>query len=121
MDILEWCGLGPAVAHKLIQHHGDWVADFDASHHITPSVGNIFKPHLKSFNPSSIVVGNDYSLPITSIDDSIFPGPFYLNNILVAPDIVQSLLSIHHFTTDGSSLPITSIGTLWNLTHLICL
>jgi hypothetical protein len=27
--------------------------------------------------------------------------PFYLNNILLAPDIVQSLLSVRRFTTDN--------------------
>jgi hypothetical protein len=30
-----------------------------------------------------------------------FLGHFYLNNILLAPDMVQSLLSVHHFTTDN--------------------
>jgi hypothetical protein len=71
-------------------------------HHTTPSVGNIstLRP-LASSNPSSIVVGNDFSLPITSVGDSVLLGPFYLNNILLAPDMVQCLLSICHFTTDN--------------------
>jgi hypothetical protein len=71
-------------------------------HHTTPSVGNIstLRP-LASSNPSSIVVGNDFSLPITSVGDSVLLGSFYLNNILLAPDMVQSLLSICHFTTDN--------------------
>jgi hypothetical protein len=78
------------------------VADFGATHHTTPSVGNIFtlRP-LASSNPSSIVVGNCSSLPITSVGDSVLPGPFYLNNILLAPDMVQSLLSVCRFTTDN--------------------
>jgi hypothetical protein len=29
-------------------------------------------------------------------------GPFYVNDVLLAPDLVQSLLSIRHFTTDNS-------------------
>jgi hypothetical protein len=80
----------------------DWVADSIATYHITPSVGNIstLRP-LASSNPSSIVVGNGSSLPITSIGDSVLPGPFYLNNILLAPDMVQSLLSVRRFTTDN--------------------
>jgi hypothetical protein len=80
----------------------DWVADFGATHHTTPSVGNIstLRP-LASSNPSSIVVGNGPSLPITSVGDSVLPGPFYLNNILLAPDMVQSLLSVRCFTTDN--------------------
>jgi hypothetical protein len=31
----------------------------------------------------------------------VLPGPFYLNNILLAPDLVQSLLSVCRFTTDN--------------------
>jgi hypothetical protein len=80
----------------------DWVADFDTTHHTTPSIGNISTLlRLASSNPSSIIVGNGSSLPITSVGDSVLPGPFYLNNILLAPDMVQSLLSVHHFTTDN--------------------
>jgi hypothetical protein len=71
-------------------------------HHTTPSVGNISTLHpLASSNPSSIVVGNGSSLSITFIGDSVLPGPFYLNNILLAPDMVQSLLFVHHFTTNN--------------------
>jgi hypothetical protein len=80
----------------------DWVADSGATHYTTPSVGNISTLHpLALSHPSSIIVGNGSSLPITSVGDSVLPGPFYLNNILLAPNMVQSLLSIHHFTTDN--------------------
>jgi hypothetical protein len=80
----------------------DWVADSGVTHHTTPSVGNIstLRP-LTSSNPSSIIVGNSSFLPITSVGDSVLLVPFYLNNILLAPDMVQSLLSIHRFTTDN--------------------
>jgi hypothetical protein len=71
-------------------------------HHTTPSVGNISTLHpLVSSTPSSIVVGNGSSLLITSVGDPVLPGPFYLNNILLAPDMVQSLLSVRRFTTDN--------------------
>jgi hypothetical protein len=78
------------------------VADFGVTHHTTPSIGNIstLRP-LASSNPSSIIVGNGSSIPITSVGDSVLPGPYYLNNILLAPDMVQSLLSVHRFTTDN--------------------
>jgi hypothetical protein len=80
----------------------DWVADSDTSHHTTPLVGNISNTcPLNSASPSSIVVGNSSTLPVTSVDDSIIPVLFYLNNILLAPDIVQSLLSVRCFTTDN--------------------
>jgi hypothetical protein len=78
------------------------VADSGVTHHTTPSVGNIstLRP-LTSSNPSSIVVDNGSSLLITSVGDSVLLGPFYLNNILLAPNMVQSLLSVHRFTTDN--------------------
>jgi hypothetical protein len=56
---------------------------------------------LNSVSPSSIIVGNGSTLLVTSIGDSVIPGPFYLHNILLAPDIVQNLLSVHRFTTDN--------------------
>jgi hypothetical protein len=78
----------------------DWVADSGATYHTTPSVGNISILHpLASSNPLSTVVGNGSSLLITSIGDSVLPGPFYLNNILL--DMVQSLLFVCRFTTDN--------------------
>jgi hypothetical protein len=80
----------------------DWVVDSGATHHTTPSVDNIstLRP-LASSTPLSIIVGNGSSLSITSVGDSVLPGPFYLNNILLAPDMVQSLLSVCRFTTDN--------------------
>jgi hypothetical protein len=78
------------------------VANSGVMHHTTPLVGNISTFHpLASSNPSSIVVGNDSSLPITSVGDSVLPGLFYLNNILLTPDMVQSLISVRRFTTDN--------------------
>jgi hypothetical protein len=78
------------------------VTNSGATHHTTSSVCNIstLRP-LASSNPSSIVVANESSLPITSVGDSVLPGPFYLNNILLAPDMIQSLLSVRRFTTDN--------------------
>jgi hypothetical protein len=70
--------------------------------HTTPSVGNISTlRRLALSNPSSIVVGNGSSFLITPVGDSVLPGPFYLNNIFLVPDMVQSLLSVHRFTTDN--------------------
>jgi hypothetical protein len=71
------------------------------------SVGNISTPRpLNLSNPSSIIVGNGSSLPVTTVRDSVLPGLFYLNNILLAPDMVQSLFLF-------VVLPLT-IGALWS-------
>jgi hypothetical protein len=81
----------------------DWVTDSGASNHTTHDSGNISLFHPRNSKmPSSIIVGNDFVLPITSVGDSVLLGPLYLNNILIALDIIQNLLCIHQFTTDNS-------------------
>ena len=80
----------------------DWVADSGASNHTTSDAGNLTSVRpTTSTDPSSIVVGNGSALPVTSVGDSALPGPFYLNNVLVTPDIIQNLLSVRRFTTDN--------------------
>jgi hypothetical protein len=80
----------------------DCVTDFGASNQTTSDVGNLTSVRSLTFTePSSIVVGNGLTLLITSVGDSALPGLFYLNNVLVTPDIIQNLLSVRHFTTDN--------------------
>jgi hypothetical protein len=78
------------------------VTDSGASNHTTFNVGNLtsIRPPLPT-DTSSIVVGNGSSLPVTSVCNTALTGPFYLNNVLVTPDIIQNLLSIHRFTTNN--------------------
>jgi hypothetical protein len=79
----------------------DWVVDSDASNHTTLDADNlttICPPN--STDPSSIIVGNRLALSVTSVGDTTLPSLFYLNNILIAPNIIQNLLPVHHFTTD---------------------
>jgi hypothetical protein len=79
----------------------DWVTDSGASNH-TSSAGNL--PYVRPPLPtdlSSIIVANGSSLLVTSAGNITLPGPFYLNNVLVTPDIIQNLLSVYHFTTDN--------------------
>jgi hypothetical protein len=52
--------------------------------------------------PSSIVVGNGSTLPVTSVGVPVFHGSFYLNDVLVASHITHNLLSVRWFTTDNS-------------------
>jgi histone deacetylase 1/2 len=51
--------------------------------------------------PSTIVVGNGATLPVVGTGYSILLGPFRLNNVLIAPDIIKNLLSVRKFTTDN--------------------
>jgi hypothetical protein len=80
----------------------DWVADSSASNNTTSDAGNltyIHPPHIN--DPSPIIVGNESSLPVTLVGDTTLPDLFYLNNILVTPNIIQNLLYVHCFTTDN--------------------
>jgi hypothetical protein len=80
----------------------DWVVDFGASNHTTSDVSNLtyIRPvHIN--DPSSIIVRNGSSFPVTLVGDTTIPGSFYFNNVLVTPDIIQNLLSVHHFTTNN--------------------
>jgi hypothetical protein len=80
----------------------NWVADSSASNHTTSDVGNltyIHPPHIN--DPSSIIVGNESSLPVISVGDTTLFSLFYLNNVLVTPDIIQNLLFVCCFATDN--------------------
>jgi hypothetical protein len=80
----------------------DWVADSTASNHTTSDAGNLTSFHPPHINdPSSIIVGNGSSLLVTSVGDMTLLDPFYLNNVLVTPNIIQNLLFVHRFTTDN--------------------
>ena len=79
----------------------DWVIDSGASSHIASNPGMITASPSSSF-PSSIVVGNGATLPVVGTGYSTLPGPFHLNNVLIAPDIIKNLLSVRKFTTDNS-------------------
>jgi hypothetical protein len=112
--------VGPAVPRWLPQLDGihsptsmtDWVADSNATNHTPPHPDHIFLPRPPSLaHPSSIIVGNGFVLPVTSLGDSVLSGPYYLNDVLLAPDLVQSLLSVRRFITDNScSMEFDSFG-----------
>jgi hypothetical protein len=67
----------------------DWITDSDASNHTTSDVGNLTSVHPPTLtDPLSIIVGNRSALLVTTVGDSALPSLFYLNNILVTPDII---------------------------------
>jgi hypothetical protein len=90
----------------------DWVMDSGASNHTSLDVGNLTYVHSHtSTDPSSIIVGKGSTLSITSVGDLALLGPFYINNVLVTPDIIQNLLPVHCYTTDnGCSMEFNPFG-----------
>jgi hypothetical protein len=108
--VIGW-RLGSGSPHCFVQYYGvgaaptspDWVVDSDASYHTTPVVGTLSHSHPRNPSlPSSIIVGNNSTLPLTSVGDSVFLGSFYLKDVLVATHIIQNLLFVRRFTTDNS-------------------
>jgi hypothetical protein len=90
----------------------DWVVDSSEFNHTTSDAGNLtsIRPPT-STNPSSNIVGNESALLVTSVGDSDLLSLFYLNNVLVTPDIIQNLLSIRRFTIDNwCSMEFDPIG-----------
>ena len=78
----------------------DWVVNSGATSHIASNPGMVTMSPSSSF-PSSIVVGNGATLPVVGTGYSTLPGPFHLNNVLIAPDIIKNLLSVRQFTSDN--------------------
>jgi hypothetical protein len=81
----------------------DWVVDSAASYHTTSTAGTLshsLSPHPS--HPSSIIVGNSSTLPVTSVRASVLSGPFNLNDVLIAPHIIHILFSVLRFTTANS-------------------
>jgi hypothetical protein len=60
--------------------------------------------------PTSIVVGNGSTLPVTSVGASVLPGPFYLNDVLVAPHITHNLLFVRRFTDNSCFIEFDPSG-----------
>jgi hypothetical protein len=69
--------------------------------HTTPPLTLILYPPPSPFI-CSIVIDDGSVLSVTLVGDAVLPGPFRLKNVLVAPNIIQSLLSVHQFITDNS-------------------
>jgi len=79
----------------VLQGTSPWFLDTGATSHMASSDG-ILLTRL----PPSITMGKGDSIPVVSHGTSILPttDTFYLNNVLIAPDIVRNLLSVHPFT-----------------------
>jgi hypothetical protein len=80
----------------------DWVVDSGASFHTTPNLRTISLPHpYNPTSPSSIIVGNRLTLPVTSVGDTVLSSTFVPKQHPRCPNIIQNLLSVYHFTTNN--------------------
>jgi hypothetical protein len=84
----------------------DWYVDSSAGAHMVNNAGIISssQPPLSS-SPSSIIVGNGATLPVTSVGSHSFftpRRPLILSNVLVSPSIINNLIFVRRFTTDNN-------------------
>jgi hypothetical protein len=83
----------------------EWYIDSGAGSHMANNAGILTSSYPSSSHPSSIVVGNGASLPVTSVGSSSFITPcrsLVLSNVLVAPGIIKNLISVRRFTIDNN-------------------
>jgi hypothetical protein len=81
----------------------EWFFDSGATPHISSdasTLSDLFPSH-HSF-PSSIIVGNGNSIPITSTGSTILSDFLRLNNVLVSPSLIKNLISVCQFTSDNN-------------------
>ena len=84
----------------------EWYVDSGVGAHMVNNAGIISSSHPPlSSNPSSIIVGNGATLPVTSVGSHSFSTsqrPLILSNVLVSPGIIKNLISVRRFTTDNN-------------------
>jgi hypothetical protein len=83
-----------------------YVMDTGASSHFASDPGMLTSVSPSPPSSRTVIVGNGSSLPITATGHARFPispssRPLYLRNVLVAPNIVKNLVSVHKFNTDN--------------------
>jgi hypothetical protein len=72
------------------------------SFHSTPTTSSLSHSHTPyPSHPSSIIVENGSTLLVTSVGASFLLGPFYLNDVLVAPGLTHPLLSVCRLTSNN--------------------
>jgi hypothetical protein len=84
----------------------DWVFDTGATSHFASNPGMLTSVSPPPSSSRAVVVGNGSTLSITATGHARFPistpsRPLHLRNVLVAPDIVKNLQSVHKFTIDN--------------------
>ena len=82
----------------------EWIMDSGASAHVTGNQGNLSHILPSSSPYPHVIVGNGHALPITRTGHTTLSTPnhsFSLNNVLVTPNLVKNLISVHKLTTDN--------------------
>jgi hypothetical protein len=81
-----------------------WFMDSGATSHVTGNPGTLTSYHSPlELNSQHIIIGDGSRLPIVAAGTAHLTNrPFYLNNVLVSPQIVKNLISIRKFSRENS-------------------
>ncbi|GJR75693.1 ribonuclease H-like domain-containing protein [Tanacetum coccineum] len=83
--------------------NANWNMDTGASSHLNSDSNNL-STILNSCIYPSLFVGDGKSIPVTNTGHSTLSTPYrtlHLNNVLITPNIVNNLISIHQFVRDN--------------------
>ncbi|XP_071739699.1 uncharacterized protein [Rutidosis leptorrhynchoides] len=94
-----------AFATNTLPDYGNlgWTMDTGAPTHLTSRINNLSTIFNHCIYPY-VVVGDGNSIPVVNTGHSILPNPnrpLHLSNVLVTPNIVKNLISVHRFTRDN--------------------
>ncbi|XP_071700015.1 uncharacterized protein [Rutidosis leptorrhynchoides] len=97
--------LPSAFSAMTLQDYGaaGWHLDTGASNHLTSCVNSLSSVFNNCKYPS-VAVGDGKTIPVTNTGHSLLPTshrPLHLNNVLLTPNIVKSLISVRQFTRDN--------------------
>jgi hypothetical protein len=79
----------------------EWFFDSNATTHMSFDAG-ILSRSTPTQQPCSIIVVKENSIPVTSTDHTVLSNSLHLNNVLVAPNLIKNLISVHQFTSDNN-------------------
>ncbi|XP_071686819.1 uncharacterized protein [Rutidosis leptorrhynchoides] len=94
-----------AFSTMTLQDYGaaGWNMDTGASTHLTSCINNL-STFFNNCKYPSVSVGDGNTIPVTNTGHSLLSNsyrPLHLNNVLVTPNIVKNLISVHQFTRDN--------------------
>lgn len=81
-----------------------WYLDSGATSHMKNNSGTLL-PLFNLSTKSHILVSNGHRIPVTGYGHSTLPHPtqpLVLRDVLLAPQIIKNLISVHRFTSDNS-------------------
>lgn len=87
--------------------NGGWVIDIEATGHVHSDVGILKYVCNNAYTPNSMFVGNGSAILVTTsghtnLSFSNTYHPLHLQNVLITPNIIKTLIFVCKFTTHNN-------------------